>query len=85
VSHDLKAFEQYLIRQRDTARANYQRAVARDKPTGKPSDTVNAAERGQQFGIVIATELALDQLHTYTWGEYGQTSAQQQTSAKAVA
>jgi len=68
VSHDLKEFEQALIKYRDEEQQRYEAAVAREKA----GDTIATYQRGIAFGAATSYALALDVLATFTEGEYGQ-------------
>jgi hypothetical protein len=78
VSHDLKAFEQLLTKERDEERERYTVAVAREKA----GDTIATYQRGIAFGAATSYELALDVLHTFTDGEFGQKLAQQKAVSR---
>lgn len=84
ISHkDLEAFERVLLTQLADARREHQQVVQRDRPTGNPTDAYYAHDSGLQYGIVIATEVALSELHYRTGGEFGQV-AEQPTESKAT-
>ncbi len=73
MSHNLKGLEQELTAQRDKAHKAYQGAVDQEKFSG----TFGTQQRGAYFGQKNAYMLALDLLHIFTDGEFGQRFADQ--------